>query len=169
MGKGVVPDRWVRSVYALDYQALYAAGVRGIIFDIDNTLVPPNAPADPRAKELFKQLRIMGFDTVILSNNTGKRASTFADEVGSCVVTRAMKPLPYKYKEAMKVMGTDKTSTVFIGDQLFTDIWGANNAGITSILTVPLTDREEFWIRWKRVLERRVLQHLRLEDDAAKG
>ncbi len=163
MGRGVIPDRWVRSAYALDYQALYAAGVRGIIFDIDNTLVYPNAPADGRAKELFRQLRIMGFETVILSNNTGKRAASFADEVGSSVVTRAMKPLPYKYKEAMKVLGTDKTSTVFIGDQLYTDIWGANNAGITSILTVPLTDQEEFWIRWKRVLERHTLKKMRPE------
>ncbi len=163
MGRGIIPDRWVQSAYTLDYQALYTAGVRGIIFDIDNTLVHPNAPADERAKDLFRRLRSMGFATVILSNNTGKRAGTFAEEVGSRVVTRAMKPLPFKYREAMRVMQTDAASTVFIGDQLYTDIWGANNAGITSILTVPLTDREEFWIRWKRVLERRALQRMQPE------
>ncbi len=163
MGRGIIPDRWVQSAYTLDYQALYTAGVRGIIFDIDNTLVHPNAPADERAKDLFRRLRSMGFATVILSNNTGKRAGTFAEEVGSRVVTRAMKPLPFKYREAMRVMQIDAASTVFIGDQLYTDIWGANNAGITSILTVPLTDREEFWIRWKRVLERRTLQRMQPE------
>lgn len=159
----MVPDRYAVSAYAVDYDALYAEGVRGIIFDIDNTLVEPNAPADERSVRLFGRLHRMGFQTVILSNNTGERTRVFASAVGSRVVAWAMKPLPYKYRTAMKVMGTDKTSTVFIGDQLYTDIWGANNAGITSILTVPLTDREEFWIRWKRRLEEPVRRRLKPE------
>lgn len=154
------PDQWAESAYKVDYRGLYAQGIRGIIFDIDNTLVNPNAPADARAKELFSSLKEMGFQTVILSNNTGKRAGTFAQEVGSSVVTWAMKPLPHKYREAMRVMGTDENSTVFIGDQVYTDIWGANNAHVMSILTDPLTDKEEFWIRWKRKLEKPVREKL---------
>ena len=169
MGKRITPDHYVRSAYAIDWEALYAAGVRGVIFDIDNTLVAPNAPADERATELFRRLHAAGLRTVILSNNTGRRARTFAAAVGSRVVTRAMKPLPHKYREAMHVMGTDLQNTIFIGDQLFTDIWGANNAGVTSVLTVPLTQQEEFWIWWKRRLEAPVRRRLRLEDDMVWG
>ena len=121
------PDRRVKSAYEIDYRGLYEEGIRGLIFDIDNTLVNPNAPADDRAKKLFARLRDMGFQTVILSNNTGTRASLFAKDVGSTVVTRAMKPLPHKYRKAMQLMGTDAKTTVFIGDQVYTDIWGANN------------------------------------------
>lgn len=163
MKKLFYPDRWVKSAYDVDYSHLWEQGIRGIIFDIDNTLVNPNAPADARAKELFSRLQKLGLKTVILSNNTGKRAGTFAKEVGSSVVTKAMKPLPHKYREAMRVMGTDENSTVFIGDQIYTDIWGANNAHVTSILTDPLTDREEFWIRWKRRLEKPVRAKLTKE------
>ena len=147
------PDRRVKSAYEIDYRGLYEEGIRGLIFDIDNTLVNPNAPADDRAKKLFARLRDMGFQTVILSNNSGTRASLFAKDVGSAVVTRAMKPLPHKYRKAMQLMGTEAKTTVFIGDQVYTDIWGANNAGVISILTEPLTTQEEFWVRWKRKLE----------------
>ncbi len=159
------PDRWVKSAYEIDYRGLYEEGIRGLIFDIDNTLVYPNAPADERAKRLFAQLREMGFQTVILSNNTGKRAGTFACEVGSPVVTKALKPLPHKYREAMRVMGTDEKTTAFIGDQIYTDIWGANNADVLSILTDPLTQKEEFWIRWKRRLEAPVRRKIRAQQE----
>ena len=162
------PDRWAKSAYEIDYRGLYREGIRGLIFDIDNTLVDPNAPADERAKHLFAQLRKMGFRTVILSNNTGKRAGTFAREVGSPVVTKAMKPLPQKYRESMRVMGTDEKTTAFIGDQIYTDIWGANNAGVLSILTDPLTQREEFWIRWKRRLEAPVRGKIRAQQEKRK-
>ncbi len=156
MGKGLYPDTWADNAYDIDYKALYAHGFRSIIFDIDNTLVQANKPATEKAKELFARLRSIGFKTCILSNNTGARAGTFARAVGSDVVTGALKPFPGKYREAMQVLGTDRSSTLFIGDQIYTDIWGANNAGIYSILTMPLNPSEEWWIKIKRLLERPV-------------
>lgn len=157
MGRGLYPDHRAASAYVIDYEELYRQGYRGIIYDIDNTLVLPDAPADRGAIALFQQLRSIGFSTVILSNNTGERARTFAQQVGSACVEKARKPLPGKYLEAMRVMGTDRGNTLFVGDQIFTDIWGANNAGITSFLTNPFTSREEIQIVLKRVLEKPVL------------
>ncbi len=156
-----MPDLWVQDAYSIDYETMYARGFRGIIFDIDNTLVLPDAPADARAKELFQRLREAGFRTVILSNNTGERAGRFAEEVGSDVVTGALKPFPGKYKEAMDVMGLTAREVFFVGDQIYTDIWGANNADLYSVLTHPFTDREEIQIVLKRVLEKPVLARLR--------
>lgn len=161
MGKGFYPDHYVKSAYTIDYEKLWEQGIRGLIFDIDNTLVYPNAPADERSIRLFEQLHGIGFKTCILSNNTGKRISTFAEEVHSPYLTGAAKPFPGKYLEAMRSMDCDLTNTVFIGDQLFTDIWGANNAHMISYLTEPLTDKEEFWIVWKRRLEKKVLKGVR--------
>lgn len=152
---------WAQDVYAVDYRALYERGFRGIIFDIDNTLVTPNAPSDERARRLFRDLHEMGYATVILSNNTGRRARIFAEEVGADVVPGAHKPLPGKYRAAMRLMGTDESSTVCIGDQIFTDIWGAGNAHIASILTDPFTQRELFLVRWKRFFEKGIRRKAR--------
>ena len=161
MGKSFYPDAWAASAFDIDYQKMYDRGFRGIIYDIDNTLVYPNAPADERAAALFQRLRDIGFRTVILSNNTGKRALTFAEQVASPAVTGALKPCPGRYRDAVTKMGIRPQETFFVGDQIYTDIWGANNAGLYCILTLPLTDREEFWIRWKRLLERPVITKIR--------
>ena len=162
MFENLYPSMWARDAYAVDYRALYEQGFRGIIFDIDNTLVAPNAPSDERARKLFGDLRDMGFATVILSNNTGRRARVFAEEVGSDVVPGAHKPLPGKYREAMRVMGTVESSTVCIGDQIFTDIFGAGNAHITSILTDPLTHKELFLVQWRRPFEKGIRYRARM-------
>ena len=77
------PGNYVDSAYEIPYEKLYERGYRGIIFDVDNTLVPHGAPADKRAIELFERLRAIGFSTCILSNNKEPRVSPFADKVGS--------------------------------------------------------------------------------------
>ena len=63
------PDEYYNSTYDIDFEALYESGVRGLIFDIDNTLVPHGAPADERSKELFSRLRDIGMKCMLLSNN----------------------------------------------------------------------------------------------------
>lgn len=173
MGRILYPDMWAQNAYSIDYTLLYHKGYRGIIFDIDNTLVFPNAPSDVRSRDLVSTLQKMGFKTIILSNNTGKRATQFAKEVGADVVTGARKPLPGKYKKAMTLMGTNEDTTLCIGDQIFTDIWGANAAHICSILTDPLTKQEFFLIRIKRILEKpfrakkKIPKAARIEDEVS--
>ena len=75
------PDHEAESAYDIDYRELYRAGYRGIIFDIDNTLVPHGAPADERAAALFAQLHEIGYATVLLSNNKEPRVKSFAEQV----------------------------------------------------------------------------------------
>ncbi len=147
------PDSEVDSAYEIDYEGLYAEGFRGIIFDIDNTLVPHGAPADERAMELFARLHRIGFHTLLLSNNKEPRVKMFNDSVGSQYIFRANKPARRGYEEAMERMGTDPGTTVFVGDQLFTDVWGAKKAGIRTFLTKPIHPKEEIQIVLKRRLE----------------
>jgi hypothetical protein len=151
------PNEYVDSTYGIDYERMYESGYRGIIFDIDNTLVPHGAPADERAIELFKRLKRIGFKTTMLSNNKEPRVKMFCDVVESPYIYKAGKPKPDNYRKAMENMNTDNTSTLFIGDQLFTDVWGANLAGIYSILVKPIHPKEEIQIVLKRYLERIVL------------
>ena len=151
------PDEWQDSTYEIDFETLYEEGYRGLIFDIDNTLVPHDAPADERAMQLFSRLKKLGFTCCLLSNNQLERVSTFNEKVDVRFIEDAHKPAIRNYVKAMEVMGTDKRNTIFIGDQLFTDVWGAKRAGIRNILVKPIHPKEEFQIVLKRYLEKIVL------------
>ena len=147
------PDEWLDSAYVIDYEKLYKEGYRGLIFDIDNTLVPHGAPADERAIALFKRLREIGFSCCLLSNNKEPRVKMFNEKIGVSYIFKAGKPAKRGYEEAMSKMGTDRGTTLFVGDQLFTDVWGARRVGIFSILTRPIDKKEEIQIILKRRLE----------------
>lgn len=147
------PKMYVDSTYRIDFDYFYRIGFRGIIYDIDNTMVPHGAPADDRSKELFRKLKLVGFETCALSNNKEPRVKMFCDEVGSQYIYKAGKPSKAGYEKAMEMMGTDRKTTLFVGDQIFTDVWGANNTGIYSILVKPIHPKEEIQIVLKRRLE----------------
>ncbi|MDE6620585.1 MAG: YqeG family HAD IIIA-type phosphatase [Lachnospiraceae bacterium] len=151
------PDEYLDSTYDIDFEEKYRQGYRGIIFDIDNTLVPHGFPADDRAIALFKRLRETGYKVTMLSNNKEPRVKMFCDAVDAPYIYKAGKPNPANYRKAMKNMGTDETNTLFVGDQIFTDVWGANKAGIYSVLVKPIHPREEIQIVLKRYLEKIVL------------
>lgn len=151
------PDEYLDSTYDIDFEEKYRQGYRGIIFDIDNTLVPHGLPADERAIALFKRLRETGYKVTMLSNNKEPRVKMFCDAVDAPYIYKAGKPNPANYRKAMKNMGTDETNTLFVGDQIFTDVWGANKAGIYSVLVKPIHPKEEIQIVLKRYLEKIVL------------
>ena len=111
------PGEYVDSTYEIDFDRLYEDGYRGVIFDIDNTLVPHGAPGDERACALFAHLKELGYHC----------------------------------------MGTDEKNTLFVGDQIFTDVYGANRTGIRTILVKPIHPKEEIQIVLKRYLEKIVL------------
>lgn len=154
-----IPDRRAISVYSLDFQKERDAGVRGVIFDIDNTLVPQNAPVDAGAEELFRFLRETGIETCLISNNGEERVREFAEQVGAHYVPNAAKPSRKAYRRAMEIMGTNETNTLFIGDQLLTDIFGAKRTGIQSILVDPVDPGSDLKrIRFKRKVEALILK-----------
>ena len=157
MFKKFYPNMYVDSTYEIDFEKLYNEGIKGLIFDIDNTLVEHGLPATDRARELFEHLRSIGFKTCLISNNKEPRVKPFALEVKSDYVFKANKPSKKNYLKAMDIMGTDKTNTCFVGDQLFTDVYGANRCDIKSILVKPIHPKEEIQIVLKRKLEKIVL------------
>ena len=151
------PDHEKDSVYKLDFEGFYAKGYRGIIFDVDNTLVPHGARADKRAADFFQNLKEMGFSCCLLSNNKEERVKIFYKRVRVPYIHKANKPSVKGYKKAMDLMKTDEKNTLFVGDQIFTDIYGANRTGIYSILVKPIHPREEIQIVFKRHLEKIIL------------
>lgn len=147
------PDVYLDSTYDIDFETLYREGFRGVIFDIDNTLVPHGAPADARSIALFERLKSIGFESVLLSNNKEPRVKMFNDKVHTHYIFKAGKPGKKGYLRAMDLMNTKPDTTLFVGDQLFTDVWGAKRAGILTYLVKPIHPKEEIQIVLKRRLE----------------
>lgn len=155
------PNRIADSAYAIDYESLYKEGYRGIIFDIDNTLVEHDADASSKAINLMARLKKIGFQVCLISNNKEERVKRFNREINVKYIYKANKPAKSSFIKATKVMGTRIDNTVFVGDQLFTDIFGANRIGMMSYFVKPIGPEIEIQIKLKRKLERIVLKFYR--------
>lgn len=156
--KRFFPKKVARSVYYINFKKYYnKQGYRGILFDIDNTLVPHGEKADEKAVNFFQRLRDIGFKFCLISNNKEERVKPFADAVGAPYIFDAHKPSVSAYNAAMELIGTDLDETIFVGDQVFTDVFGANRANMYTILVRPIHQKEEFQIVLKRYLEKIVM------------
>ena len=151
----LTPDERAASAYTLAYEAYYAQGIRGVLFDIDNTLV---RHGEPETVKLFERLRGIGLVPFVLSNNEINRVRSFAETVGADYLYKAGKPAKHGYLEACGKMGIEPSQALAVGDQIYTDIWGAKRSGIRAVLVEPIDpSKEEIQIRFKRLLERPVL------------
>ena len=159
--KRFYPDGYVSSVYNINFKRLYNHDFRAIIFDIDNTLVPQNAPSNKEIETLLKKLMSMGYKITLLSNNKKSRVEMFNKNIGTFSIHRASEPAKRNYIKALKLMNVNPEKTVVIGDQLFTDIFGAKNVGIKTILVVPMKRKENFIIKIKRFPEKLILNKYR--------
>ncbi len=155
------PATECKSTYKIDFEDYYKRGFRGVIFDIDNTLVPHDAPADENAIELMKRLKKIGFKICLLSNNKEPRVKSFNEPLDVLYIYKANKPLKSGYRRAIEIMGTEEKATMSVGDQLFTDVWGANRVGMYTILVRPINPKEEIQIVLKRILEKPILRAYR--------
>lgn len=154
MFKNFFPDEYFDSTYSINFKKLYDLGYKGIIFDIDNTLVKHDYPANAQAEHLFELLNDIGFKTCILSNNKEKRVTKFLRNIDSMYIYNAHKPLVANYIKAMSMMGTQPSNTLFVGDQIYTDLLGANKANIHTILVKPISSKEPLQIILKRIIEK---------------
>lgn len=151
------PYEYVESVFSIDYKKLIKLGYRGLIFDIDNTLVHHGEDSTREVDELFKKIQNMGLKTIILSNNSEKRVKKFLENIDSLYIFDAQKPKKINYLKSIDMLKLNKNEVVVIGDQIFTDIFGANKSGISSILVEYLRKSENEKIGKKRRVEKFIL------------
>jgi len=158
------PKKYVRSVYSINFKHYYKQGYRGVLFDIDNTLVPHGQKADEKTINFFKKLKNIGFKVCLISNNNKERVEPFANTVEAPFIYDAHKPSVKSYNDAMEKMGTDINETIFVGDQVFTDVYGGNRANMYTILVRPIHPKEEIQIVIKRYLEKIVMMRYKKRD-----
>lgn len=140
----------------LDKAELYRRGYRALLFDVDNTITTWNSPdIAPEVLSWFDGLQAAGLRGCIISNNSAERLRPLAERLGIEFFPKARKPLPFGYARAAKLLGARKDETLMIGDQLLTDILGANLAGVDAVLLEPISLAREFrWTYVNRRIER---------------
>jgi len=158
------PQEYVTSIYHIHLDRLWQAGIRGIVTDLDNTLVEWNSPvAPPKLVAWLDHVREQGFRVCIVSNNDQLRVSQFAGPLGIASLSKAHKPRRDAFLWALRTLSTKAGETCMIGDQLFTDILGGNRLGFYTILVRPVHVREFPGTRAVRLLERIVLRKVQLQ------
>ncbi|MFQ5574944.1 MAG: YqeG family HAD IIIA-type phosphatase, partial [Terriglobia bacterium] len=163
MFESLHPDLHIPGVFDLDYDGLRKRGVRGLVIDLDNTLVPRRSNEAPEAiVSWVSALKARGFSAVIVSNNWSNRVKKLADLVDLPLVAPAIKPRRRAFRKALEILGTDAEETAVIGDQIFTDIYGGKRMNLFTILVNPVGNDEMFHTRVLRRIERIILRKLRL-------
>lgn len=162
-----VPEYYFKTFNEASAEFLTSIGVKGIVLDVDNTLEPYENPLPgDHVKEWLAELREQGISAAIVSNNGGERINLFNSELGLPVYYKAKKPFKKNVLNAMKDMGTDKSNTILMGDQVFTDVWAAHNTGIRAILVPPIKDKTDVFTKFKRMLEKPILKKYKKQNSA---
>ncbi len=157
--KNLYPDEYVSSIYKINYTRLWSMGYRGLMFDLDNTLAAYDCKyPDEKLIRFFKWLKSKGFHVAIVSNNNKQRVSDFNRDLQIEIQPRANKPLVYGIYKMMKRLDVTLEEAVFIGDQIFTDIWAGKRVGCRTILVKPIQEKEQWISNIKRGIEMKVLE-----------
>ena len=162
MFKYLFPHEYTDSVFSIDYEKLYQKGYQAIIFDIDNTLVHHGEDSTNDVDELFRFLHNIGFKTLVLTDNSEERTQKFLSNIASLYVCNAKKPSVTGYLRALTMLNVEKEKTIFVGDQILRDIYGANRCGIDNILVKYMRYDDETKIGKRRQIEKIILKLYRL-------
>ncbi|SEN07026.1 YqeG family HAD IIIA-type phosphatase [Paenibacillus sp. OV219] len=163
MFERLLPQMRVNTIYDIDLHKLKDQGIRGIITDLDNTLVGARVPlATPELVKWLDDVRDLGFKVVIVSNNNRTRVSKFADPLNIKYVHAARKPANRAFHRALEVLELPAEKTAVIGDQMMTDVLGGRRMGLFTILVAPIAPHEEgIMTKFNRMLEKIALRSLR--------
>ena len=138
---------------------LLSIGVKGVLLDIDNTMEPYEHPVPgDHVVTWLDSLHNAGIKTAIVSNNDWERVKLFNKDIAMPAYAKAGKPFKKNLINAMRDIGTDREHTIFIGDQILTDVFAAHNAGIRAILVPPINDKKDPFTKFKRLLEKPIIK-----------
>lgn len=157
-----MPNDYVQSVFQIDIEKLANSGFKGIITDLDNTLVGLDVKTPTKEiQEWFKKANDLGLTITIVSNNNEKRVSGFSKDLDVDFIFKARKPMGRAFKKAIQHMNIKPEETIVIGDQMLTDVLGGNNNGLYTIMVVPVKKTDGFLTRLNRIIERRLLNYFK--------
>lgn len=165
-----VPDKYYKSIFVIDYKKLKKSGIKCILMDLDNTIAPPNVK-EPTKKviDLFEELKDMGFKLILFANCQRSRVEVFKNTLAVDSSALTFKPKKDKYLKVMELYRYKPEEICAIGDQLVTDIYGANRLNITSILVNPISSKDSLYGSVNRKLELTIIKKLEKNDIFKRG
>lgn len=164
------PDMYMKDIYSINYNKLKNYGIKCIMFDLDNTLVPcfKNKPTR-KIKDLIEKLKDMGFKVIIFSNSNKKRLTPFKNVLEVDCSYSSRKPFSKKFLKVLKEYKYNQSEVAMIGDQIVTDIYGGNKVGIFTVLVKPINKKELFFTKINRIIEKNIIRKLEKKKIFKKG
>jgi len=158
------PTYKIESVEKIPFVLLERDNIKGLIFDVDNTISTMGRGITDACYKWIEEAKRLGYKVCILSNSLNlkkvRKIMTDLEITGLCF---ARKPSTKGFEMALNLLDLKKEEVIMIGDQLFTDIWGANKFGIKSILVNPISKKEGPFTLIKRPFEKIILSKLNEE------
>lgn len=166
-----MPDVYQKSIFTINYDKLKKEGIKCLLFDLDNTIAPVHcSEVDEKVKQLMERLDEIGFKLIIFSNSKKPRIKPFKDALNIDASASSKKPLKMKYKKVMQLYHFKDTEIACIGDQILTDVLGANRMGFVSILVNPVSTIDLLGTRIiNRPIERKILKYFAKKGIFTKG
>ena len=165
-----IPDIYAKNIFNIDYKKLKKDGIKCVLFDLDNTIAPLSETEPSKdVKELFAYIDDLNMKIIILSNSRKKRVAPYKEKLNVDSACMSMKPLKRKFRKVLGMFNYDFSEVALIGDQVLTDVYGANRCGITSVLVDPLTDEDGFFTKINRKFEKIILNKLKKKGIYEKG
>ncbi len=164
-----IPDIYQKSIYDINYKKLKKSGIKCILFDLDNTLVPYTVKEpSKKIKDLFQELS-SDFKIIIMSNSGKNRLRPFKEKLNVDVAFSSHKPFKKKYKKILEIYNFKPEQVAAIGDQLMTDVFGGNRMGLTTIFVNRIGPVEPITTRFNRIWERKLLKKFNKKGVLIKG
>ncbi len=158
MRRLLMPNQQLNDIFEIDTAYLKSIGIKGLITDMDNTLVAwSDRNVYPRLAEWFADLKKQGFKLCIVSNNSEEKGGQIAREVDIPAIWYAVKPRRKAFRRALEKMDLKPEEAAVVGDQIFTDVLGGNRLGLYTILVNPISEKEFIWTKFPRMVERYLL------------
>ena len=166
----VIPNMYKKNIYEIDYKELKKNNINNLIFDIDNTILKVDDTFVPKKLiGLFNKLKKEGFNICIVSNNGINRTKTPAEKLEVKFISNAKKPKKEAFDKALEILDSKINNTAMIGDQMLSDIRGANAYGLYTILVDPLENKYNLQTKVSRVLQNKMEKKLQKEKRFIKG
>ena len=157
------PNIYQKDIFSINYENLKKKNIKNLLFDIDNTIVAGNLKSlDNKTIDLFNKLKQENFNIYIITNALKRRAKVFSEILDIKTYHFSMKPSPRNYNKIIKENNLNIKETAAIGDQIYTDVLGANKLGILSILVDPVTKHEFIITKINRVKERKLIKKTKI-------
>lgn len=153
------PDLYLDSIYSLDFEFLEQNNIKGLLIDLDNTLLPWDClNISKKLKAWIENCKARGLSLCIVSNNRARRINECARQLEIPAVIGAIKPSKKAFLKGLDILGIKKSQAAVIGDQIFTDVLGAKRMGMLAILVKPVSKKEFIWTKLMRGVESIILK-----------